>query len=252
MSFQPLKLFIFITVVSSITLAQPICKRLLGKHFIPLLQIRDEVIAKTADPGVYLVKAQDFLFHFETVTTELKNTSTTELMARFEELVQIEQNDHGGLTGIRHRKFTALELISDLAQRSEPSRGDYNDFSDATFEIVKQEHAKSPPTSQRLFSNYFRNELSSLQAFGVYPTFFVQRIVIDSKTPSIKLKMNSNNMSPTSDFRIYTSLLQREIMRRLIENPKKVFAEMGLEYPKDDKILKDSLEDLESLIYYSR
>lgn len=225
MSFQPGKLIIFVTVVCSITLAQPICKRLLDNGTFPFMQVSEHALVPTADPQVFMVKPEDFLSHFETVTLELKNTSSAELLTRFEELVQIEENDHGGLTGIRDKRYSVRDLIVDLAQQ---------------------------PSSQRLFSNYFRNELSSLQAFGVYPTFFAHNISFNQKTMPVRLKTKFDHMSPTSDFRIYTSLLQREVIRRLVEDPKKFFLQMGIEYPKDDSVLKESLEDLESLIYYSR
>lgn len=251
MSLQPVKMFIILTALSSFSLAQPICKRLLNHQKIPLMQVPDEVLTRAAQDGVYLVKAKDFLTHFETISAELRNDSSAELMVQFEELARIEQAEHGGLTGIRHEHLSARDLIVDLTKAVEMKRENFKDLSDSLFETLKQEAQNHPASSAKLFSNYFRNELSSLQAFGVYPTFFEPVIRLNDKSVPVRLKMVSSNMSPTADFRIYTSLVQREVIRRLVENPKKFFLEIGLEYPKDDSVLKDSLADLKTLLYYS-
>jgi hypothetical protein len=245
------QVLIFLTLVGPLAQAQEkkvSCATLVRGKTLVYLGFPEEIITKRKE-GLVGIKAKVFLSHFETLQKDLTGKTTTELMKIFDELIDVTQTNYGGLTGVRSHHMTATSLVQDL---SELAKFDYDQFRDvlsaAAIKQLEEEFRTNTPGNQ-VWANYYRNLSTSLYADPMFSSFFRKEISLPKNTPYIAIKTTSNAMTPTMDFRLYSVMIQREIMRRLFQNPIRVFNDMGIPYPKDERILMKSLEDLEKSFY---
>lgn len=227
MMFRAFKMFILLTSVSPLLWAAPVCDDLVSGGFT-YIQVSAEDISPGFNADFRTVRPEIVLSQYKTRVRELRPKSTKEILELMDSLLQKEQSRHGGLTGIRDERATSRSLILDMTVKNENSL---------------------EGASMRLWSNHFRNALNALTLSGLYPAFFKKSGIRPNDLVPFKFRVTSNEMSTTTDFRFYSTIVQQEVMRRLIENPRTFFEEADLQYPQNDQVLRDSLADLSNIVY---
>lgn len=225
MRFYAFILFIALTATSALSSANLQCEIAISDSKLHWLGIPDSALLANAS-GKTMVKTDVLLDHYQKQVERIKTLSVDELFERFQKLVEIEYSEFGGLVGIADVKPVVLDFVKDLGI---PRSDD---------EIVS--------SSKRDWATYYRNQLQS-QTF-LYPNFFRDNITAPA-FPAIPVRLQGSYMAPPTDFRLYIIIIQRELMKRIINQPSETLARLGLEYPADDRILRESLDDLRGIVH---